>query len=246
MDTNLNTIVKGTVMQISHFFFFRFETAPWATQWHQSFLTSLNVADWENKHHCHVWKVKAEKCLICRAIHFDFHLAAVTEDTWTTAVGIIRRPKQTCFVGWLDSCSVKEIHAHKIKKVWRPDFLFNPFLAHCARFMLLWKSHKMGQPAMENGARTHSHPALSRSSSPRGSRSGLGWVSTAEAQDHEQGPVFPVTQTALEEVYIILLNSQFLQEPGSFCQAASLYFKSTNMQLVRRFTTCMSIQFCTC
>lgn len=134
----------------------------------------------------------------------------------------------------------------KSKKVWRPDFLFNPFLAHCARFMLLWKSHKMGQPAMENGARTHSHPALSHSSSPRGSRSGLGWVSTAEAQDHEQGPVFPVTQTALEEVYVILLNSQFLQEPGSFCQAASLYFKSTNMQLVRRFTTCMSIQFCTC
>lgn len=102
-------------MQISHFFFL-FETAPWATLWYQSFLTSLNVADWENKHHCHVWKVKAEKCLICRAIHFDFHLAAVTEDTWTTAVGIIRRPKQTCFVGWLDSCSVKEIHAHKIKK----------------------------------------------------------------------------------------------------------------------------------
>lgn len=136
MDRNLNIIVQATVMQISPPFFFIFETAPWATFWHQSLLTSLNVADWENKQHCHIWKVKAEKCLICGAIHFDFHLATVTEDTWTTAVGIIRRPKQTCFVGWLDSCSVKEIHAHKIKKVWKPDFLFNPFLAHCTWVML--------------------------------------------------------------------------------------------------------------
>lgn len=88
------------------------------------------------KQHCHIWKVKAEKCLICRAIHFDFHLAAVTEDTWAAAVGIVRRPKQTCFLGWLDSCSMKEIHAHKIRKLWRPHFLLNPFLPHCTCVIL--------------------------------------------------------------------------------------------------------------
>lgn len=137
MARNSNIIMQATVMQIFPPFYFQiFETAPWATSWHQSLLTSLNVADWKNKQRCHIWKVKAEKCLICRAIHFDFHLAAVTEDTWTAAVGIVRRPEQTCFLGWLDSCSMKEIHAHKIRKVWRPHFLLNPFLPRCTCAML--------------------------------------------------------------------------------------------------------------
>lgn len=133
---------------------------------------------------------------------------------------------------------MKEIHAHKIKKGSRPDFLFNPFLppipGPCCS-----KTTRRGWGCCGKQHRF----VVALCSAACSSTPDLPWICTAEVKCRGLSPWFPPAAPSREDVSIILLKPLFLRQPESFCQEASFPFNQQMCQYLNVLRAQLLITF---